>query len=110
MDSDDMVALGAKYYANCLASLYNRARELDREKFSEKNSQAVAHSITQAKSICQIQDCRKEQLHSTVYKLTDLKKRILQVGSARRRDRGNTRNTLYVFKGKGDGSFSWIDS
>ena len=44
----DMIALGAKYHANCLASLYNRAPEHDKEKSSEKNSQTMAHSITLA--------------------------------------------------------------
>ena len=34
----DMVALGAKYHANCLAVLYNQARERVKEKSSEKNS------------------------------------------------------------------------
>jgi len=44
----DMIVPGAKYHANCLASLYNRAPEHDKEKSSEKNSQAMAHSITLA--------------------------------------------------------------
>jgi len=70
----DTIALGVKYHANCLASLYNRAREHDKEKSSEKNSQAMAHSITLAELIYQIQDSRKEQPHTTVFKLSDLKK------------------------------------
>ena len=38
LNTCDMLALGAKYHSNCLAALYNQAREHDKEKPSEKNS------------------------------------------------------------------------
>jgi len=60
----DMIALGAKYHANCLAALYNRARKHVKEQSFEKNSQAMPHGcITLAELICQIQDSRTEQPH-----------------------------------------------
>ena len=31
LSNGDMIAFGAKYHANCLAALYNRAREHDKE-------------------------------------------------------------------------------
>ena len=38
LSSADMVAIGAKYHARCLATLYNRAQEHDKEISSELNS------------------------------------------------------------------------
>ena len=86
LSNGDMITLGTKYHANCLAALYNRAREHDKEKSCEKNSQAMTHSVALAERICQIQDSRNEQPHTTVFKLSDLKKeyckRLAQQGVA----------------------------
>ena len=38
LSSADMVAIGAKYHARCLAALYNGAQEHDKEISSELNS------------------------------------------------------------------------
>ena len=103
LNTGDMIALGAEYNANCLAALYNRAREHDKEKSSEKNNQARAHSITLTELICQIQDSRKEQPIPPEFKLSDLKKeyckRLAQQGVAE-----EARDTLYAPKRNVNGS------
>jgi len=76
LSTGDMIALGANYYSNFLVALYNRARELDK-KSRPKEQHQLQHSITLAELICQIQDSRKEQPHTTVFKLSNLKKKIL---------------------------------
>ena len=106
----DMIALGAKYQANCLAALYNRSREHVKEKSSGKNSQAMPHSITLAELIFQIQDSRKEQPHTTVLKLSDsTKENCKRLAGTTRRGGGSRRDTLYTSKGKVHDSCSCID-
>ena len=69
-----MVAVGAKYHARCLAAQYNRAREHEKESSSELNSQSQAHSIVLADLIVEIQNSSYGQPHTTVFKLSDLRK------------------------------------
>ena len=81
-----MVAIGAKYQARCLAAQYNRAREHDKESSSELNSQSEAHSIVLADLIVEMQNSRYGQPHTTVFKLSDLRKeyckRLIREGLA----------------------------
>ena len=81
-----MVAIGAKYHARCLAAQYNRAREHDKESSSELNSYKEAHGIVLADLIAEIQNSRYGQPHTTVSKLSGLRKeyckRLIREGLA----------------------------
>ena len=64
----------------------SRAREHDKESSSELNSQSKAHSIVLADLIAEIQNSGNGQPHTTVFKLSDLRKeyckRLIREGLA----------------------------
>ncbi len=91
----DMIALGAKYHARCLAALYNCAREHSKELSSEKKSQVMVHSEALADLISKIENSRTGQPHATVFKLSDLKRGVLQKTNPTWCDGGNTRDSLH---------------
>ena len=74
LSTGDMVALGAKYHSSCLAALYNRARRHSKGRLSQENDQCMYHSIALAELISEIQNAKTEEPHTTVFKLSDLRK------------------------------------
>ena len=74
LSTGHMVALGAKYHSSCLAALYNRARRHSKGRLSQENDQCMYHSIALAELISEIQNAKTEEPHTTVFKLSDLRK------------------------------------
>lgn len=71
----DMVAIEAKYHANCLAQLYNRRRSFERERFKQFTSARNERhdSIAFAELTAYINDIRQVEGIFPVFKLVDLK-------------------------------------
>ena len=69
LSAGDLIAQEAKYHTQCLASLYNKARDT---KLQEPNVDDVNHGIAFAELVSYIEEIRMDNLVSPVFKLTDL--------------------------------------
>ena len=82
LSAGDLIAQEAKYHPQCLASLYNKARDT---KAPESNADDVNHGIAFAGLISYIEEVRMDSLVAPVFKLTDLvnlyRTRLEQLGT-----------------------------
>ena len=69
LNAGDLIAQEAKYHAQCLASLYNKARDM---KAQVSNVDDVNHGIAFAGLVSYIEEVRMDNLVAPVFKLTDL--------------------------------------
>ena len=78
----DMIALEAKYHLNCLATLYNKARQTTEKQEKEENYSHL-HGIAFAEHVAHMEDMRDEE-NVSVFKLTDMvslyKNKLQQLG------------------------------
>ena len=66
LSAGDLIAQEAKYHAQCLASLYNKARDM------KANVDDVNHAIAFAGLVSYIEEVRMNNLVAPVFKLADL--------------------------------------
>ena len=83
LSAGDLIAQEAKYHSQCLASLYNRTRQVK----DEATTDAVNHGIALAELVSYIEDARMDMpAVAPVFKMTDLATlygtRLHQLGTA----------------------------
>lgn len=69
LSAGDLIAQEAKYHAKCLASLYNKARDVNT---LDSNVDDVNHGIAFAGLVSYIEEARMDSLVAPMFKLTDL--------------------------------------
>ena len=83
LSSGDLIAQEGKYHAECLASLYNKARNLD--KSTEDRTDAVNHGLGFAGIVSYIEEIRLDERLAPIFKLSELTKlytkRLEQLGT-----------------------------
>ena len=79
-----LIALEAKYHAQCLASLYNRARQI-KQSGEQDDSITFSHGIALAELTTYIEDAQADSEVVPIFKLADLVKmysiRLKQLGT-----------------------------
>ena len=81
----DLIAQDAQYHVQCLASLYNRARDSETKNCHEFDADDVNHGIAFAELVSYMEETCKDDLIAPVFKLKDLTvlygKRLNQLGT-----------------------------
>eukprot|EP00112_Aurelia_sp_Birch-Aquarium-sp1_P024416 Seg771.7 transcript_id=Seg771.7/GoldUCD/mRNA.D3Y31 product="hypothetical protein" protein_id=Seg771.7/GoldUCD/D3Y31 len=72
LSAGDMVALDAVYHAQCLVTLYNRARKESQVMNNEDSSERALAGIVFAELVTYIEDSRAKSDESPIFKLADL--------------------------------------
>ena len=72
LSSGDLIAQDAQYHVQCLASLYNRARDSETKKCHDFDADDVNHGIAFAELVSYIEDTCMDDLIAPVFKLKDL--------------------------------------
>ena len=85
LSAGDLIAQEAKYHAQCLVSLYNRARKVKDPQEEEDNSLQINEGIALAELITYIEDARADSEIAPIFKLADLVRmyhtRVEQLGT-----------------------------
>ena len=85
LSSGDLIAQDAQYHIQCLASLYNRARDCESRKCHELDVDDVNHGIAFAELVSYMEETCKDEVIAPVFKLKDLTvlygKRLNQLGT-----------------------------
>ncbi len=68
-----MIAVEAVYHKTCLASLYNRVRQLERPISGEESDQSIIEGIVLAEVIDYINSRYEASSKTPVFKLSDIK-------------------------------------
>lgn len=76
MCAGNMVAIGAKYYARCLARYYNKATKLHKKESHDTNDM-VCQSIAFAELVCYIKDVHVDEEMPSVFRLAELRENVL---------------------------------
>ena len=72
LSSGDLIAQDAQYHVQCLASLYNRARDSETKNCHEFDADDVNHGIAFAELVSYMEETCKDDLIAPVFKLKDL--------------------------------------
>jgi hypothetical protein len=70
LSAGDLIAQDAQYHVQCLASIYNRAREP--KTYEESDVDTMNHGIAFAELVSYIEDTRMDEVVAPVFKLKDL--------------------------------------
>ena len=69
LSAGDLIAQEEKYHPQCLASLYNKARD---PKATESHVDSINHGIAFARLVSYIEEVRMDSVVALEFKLTDL--------------------------------------
>ncbi len=72
LSAGDLIALEAKYHAQCLVSLYNRARQTKSSKEEQIDGSAINQGIALAELVTFIEDARADSESAPIFKMADL--------------------------------------